>query len=178
MDNEDEVEDVTLDVQEEVEDTQEVEETEGEEEDVEDIKARLAKAEELANNYKVRAEKAEGKTKEIKTPKSDSKLSNFDMLALAKANIETKEDLDEVTSWAEYKKVSVAEALQSSVLKTILAEKTELRNSAAAVNMGTSRRANSAGISDDRLYNDAQKGILPESSEDIARLARLRLKRR
>jgi len=160
------------DIEEAAEDVSEVAAEEPEEEEI-DWEARAKKAESL-----IMESKAKAKTEKKVAPKADFKLSNFDMLALNKANIETEEDLDEVTRWADYNKVSVSEALKSNILKTVLAEKAELRNSAAAVNTGASRRANSAGISDDRLYADAQKGILPESSEDIARLARLRMKRR
>jgi len=62
MDNEEQVNDETLEVEE-----VEVETVDDEpEEDVDSLRSRLAKAEELANNYKVRAEKAEkGKPKQM-----------------------------------------------------------------------------------------------------------------
>lgn len=174
MEDETQVEDETLEVQEEteVEDTpEEVEETE--EESPEELKARLAKAEELANNYKARAEKAE---KKAKTPKTEStgSLSTPDILALTKANID-EEDIDEVLDYANYKKISIKEALNSNILKATLSEKKEQRNSAAVVNTGATRRGSSQ-ISDDRLLADARKGIMPESEADIARLTILKFK--
>ncbi len=173
MDNEEEVIDETLEVEEEVE----VETVEDEpEEDVDTLKARLAKAEELANNYKVRAEKAEKGKPKTAAPKQDSSLSTKDILALSKAQIED-EDLDEVLDYAAYKKLPIHEALKSSVLKATLAEKAELRKSAQAVNTGATRRAGNT-VTDDRIMADARKGLLPDSAEDIARLARMRLQKK
>jgi len=169
------VEDETLEVQEEV--IEETQDDEPEEESVDDLKTRIAKLEEEKENQKKRAEKAEAKTKGTKPTVATGTLTPQDLLALTKANIEA-DDLDEVLDYAKYKNISLTDALKSGVLKATLAEKAEYRNSAAAVNTGTSRRANSAGVSDDRLMADAEKGILPDSSEDIARLARLRLARR
>jgi len=133
-------------------------------------------------DWKARAEKAEAtiikakeKAKTVKPVQSDTKLSTFDMLALQKANIETEEDLEEVTRWADYNKISVAKALESNILKTVLSTKAEERKSAMAVNTGTGRRANTGQVSDERLLADAAKGILPNEG-DIGRLALLRHK--
>ena len=159
-------------VTEETLDTQEVEEVvevEEQDEPVDDIKAKLAKAEELANNYKIRAEKAEAKAKEA--PKAQE-LSAVDILAVSKANIEP-EDLGDVVDYAKYKGISIAEALRSPVVKATLAEKEELRKSAAAVNTGAVRRTSSK-VSDDQLLANARKGIMPDSDEDLARLVKLR----
>ena len=153
---------------------EEVQEEEEAEETVEDLKARLAKAEEERENQKKRAEKAEKKAKEA--PKAEGALSTADILAITKANIDD-EDLEEVLEYATFKKIGVSEALQSSILKATLAEKAELRKSALAVNTGTGRRAG-GNLSDDRLLSDAQKGNMPESEADIARLAVLRFKGR
>jgi hypothetical protein len=172
MDNEEEVNDETL----EVEDEPELETLDEEEEDVDTLRTRLAKAEELANNYKVRAEKAEkGKPKQTAV-KQDSSLSTKDILALSKAQIDD-EDLDEVLDYAAYKKLPIHEALKSTVLKATLTEKAELRKSAQAVNTGSTRRAGTA-VSDERIIADARKGIMPESEEDMVRLARLRLQKK
>ena len=172
---------VNYDTQEEeevvdVEETEEVEilpqeeeieeETEVEAEEEIDWKARALKAEKKFITAKVKHDKPKSS--------SDSKLSTFDMLALQKADIETEEDLDEVTRWADYNKISVAEALKSPILKTVLSGKAEERKSAAAVNTGGGRRAGGGALSDERLLADARKGILP-AGDDIARLAVLRI---
>lgn len=170
MDNyeNDVVEETTETPEEEVEETTEEVETEAEEVEEIDWEARAKKAEAAII-------KAKSKPKqEVSRPKSDSKLSTFDMLALQKANIETEDDLDEVVRWADYNKISVSEALKSNILKATLNEKAEERQSALAVNTGTGRRA-SGTVTDARLMADAQKGIMPESAEDIAKLARMRI---
>ena len=170
------VEGETLEVQEDViEETHDEPEIEQEEEV--DWKSEAEKAKELAENYKKRAEKAEAKSKGTKPTVATGTLTPQDLLALSNAKIDA-DDLDEVLDYAKYKNVSIAKALKSSVVKATIAEKVEYRNSAAAVNTGATRRANSAGVSDDRLLAEAEKGILPESSDDIARLARLRLTRK
>jgi len=176
MENDTQVEDETLEVQEEEVEVEEIADDEPEE-SPEDLKARLKKAEELANNYKVRAEKAEAKAKGgEKTAKIDTSLSTKDVLALSKANIDD-EDLDEVLEYASYKKMPIHEVLKSPILKATLAQKAEERKSAAAVNTGSTRRAGNT-TSDERLLADARKGVLPDSPDDIARLARLKLQRK
>ena len=169
MDNYDEetVEETTETPEEVVEDetTEDVveETTEDTEEEEIDWEARAKKAEAAII-------KAKSKPKsETKAPKIDGKLSTFDMLALQKADIETEEDLDEVVRWADYNKISVAEALKSNILKATLAEKAEERKSAMAVNTGTGRRSSGA-VSDERLLADAKKGIMPSTDEGLMQL--------
>ena len=175
MFNEDMVEDETLDIQNEEDTFTEEETTEDEEESVDDLKSRITKLEEEKENQKKRAEKAEQKNKVTKQP-NEGTLSAKDLIALAKADI-ADEDFDEVLEYAKFKKVSIADALNSSVIKATLAEKTELRKSAGAVNTGAGRRAG-VNISDEKLYADSKLGILPDSDADMERLAKLRLQRR
>lgn len=153
---------------------------EEEAEDVEAIKARAEKAEELAKNYKIRAEKAEklakGKTetKEAASPKTGD-MSSKDLYALMTAKV-SPEDIDEVKDYASLKKISISEALKSSVIKSILSEKEEQRNVSTASNVGSSKRGSSK-VSDETLLKNFQKNILPESDEDFERLAAIRNKR-
>ena len=143
-------------------------------ESVEEIKSRLAKVEQLANNYKIRAEKAERKSKE--QPKAESKtessVSTKDLYALSKANID-EDDISEVESFAKFKGISISEALKTSTLKAILMEKKENRSVAQASNTGTARRS-SVKQSDETLSERASKGDLPDSQDDIARLIKFR----
>lgn len=167
MEDETQVIEETLDTQDTVEETPE--------ETVEEIKARLAKAEELANNYKIRAEKAEKKAKDGE-PQTTNTLSAVDLLAVSKAGIEP-EDLDDIVEYAKFKNIPLHEALKSTVIKATLAEKNELRKSADATNTSSARRGN-ATVSDDRLLADAAKGDLPDSEDDLKRLIALRHKAR
>ena len=144
------------------------------EETVEEIKARLAKAEELAHNYKIRAEKAESKSKEA--PKvAPNDLSSKDTIALIRADV-ADEDIEEVVEYAKLKKISVTDALKTNIMKTILEQKREERTVASATNTGTARRSNTR-VSDEVLLDKASKGTLPETEEDMARLFNARHKR-
>ncbi len=155
----------------ELEETEEdVEETE--EEDKTDWKA-------VAAEEKAKREKAEQTIIKAKQkPKEETNgLSTQDIIALTRANIED-EDIDEVLDYAKYRKISVAEALKSNVVKATLSERTEERKSAQAVHTGGGTRRAGGSISDERLLADANKGIMPDSEEDIARIARLKFLKR
>lgn len=146
-------------------------------ESVEEIQARLAKAEELANNYKIRAEKAEKAQKQVqKAPEApvSSDLSTKDTIALMNAKVH-EDDIDEIVDFAKFKGMSVSDALKNDVVKTILSTKTEQRTVAEATNTGTSRRS-SAKVSDESLVANASAGKLPESDDEIERLLRAKLK--
>jgi len=89
-----------------------------EEEERKKLLEEAQKAKELADNYKIRAEKAESRTKEVKeTPKND--LTYLDTIALVKADV-SDEDISDIMDYASMKKISVAEALKSSVVKSLL----------------------------------------------------------
>lgn len=145
------------------------------EESVDEVKAKLAKTEELANNYKIRAEKAEKKLKEPKEIKdvekksSDNSLSTKDLYALTFSKV-AEEDIDEVLDYAKFKKISVSEALKTSTVKNLLKEKEEQRNIANATNTNTTRRSN-AKLSDEAVIEKAKKGNIPQTDEEISRLA-------
>jgi len=161
----------------EVEEVEEVEDTteevvEEEEEEEIDWEARAKKAE--ATIIKAKDKKAPKGTPEAKT---DSKLSIFDQKAIFNADIDTQEDLDEILDYAQRKNISVAKALESTVIKATLAENAQIRNSAKAVNTGTGRRA-SGTVTDAQLMADASKGKMPSSEEDIAKLARMRFNKK
>lgn len=143
----------------------------------EELLARLAKAEQLANNYKIRAEKAE-KAAKVK-PEFNSKpsptageISSKDLYALMSAKV-APEDIDEIKDYALMKKISISDALKTSVVKSILSEKEEQRKVASASNVGGTKRASSK-VSDETLMDNFANGILPETDNDIARLVALR----
>ncbi len=135
------------------------------------------KAEEVANNYKIRAEKAEKEAKNKYEPQKSSEISLTpkDLLMLNKSNIEA-EDLDEVVDFAKYRKITVAEALQNQTLKRILADRVEERRTAAATQTKGGRAP--VKTTDTAILQRAQQGVLPENEEDIDRLAEARLKSR
>ena len=146
---------------------------ESEEESIEEVKAKLAKAEELANNYKIRAEKAE-KAKVAPAPNKPAVQATAytleDQIAILKADVPV-EDISVVQEYANFKKIPLAEAVKSPIVKAELAERKELRTSAQAANVGSSKRG-SGKVTDDMLIANAGKGQLPESEDDMIRLWR------
>lgn len=143
-----------------------------------ELAEKLAKAEELANNYKIRAEKAEKIAKSVKTETSTKpspkagELSTKDIYALMDAKV-PEQDIEKVQEIATLKGISVSEAIKLPLTRQILSDEAEQRNTASAANVGGSKRSSSK-ISDEVLLSKAQKGELPTSDEDIMRLTRIR----
>lgn len=104
---------------------------------------------------------------------SEKSLSQTDIIYVAKADIH-EDDLEEVLTYAKNNKVTVKEAHQ--YLKPILDVKAEQRKTADGTNTNGGKRGSSK-LSDEALLAEADKGKLPESDEDIARLTSLKLKR-
>jgi hypothetical protein len=146
------------------------------EEDTTDWKAIALKNEELANNQKIRAEKAEGKLKQVKpeaqVSKSKNDLGSKDLYALMEAKV-PQDDIDEVIDYAKFKGVSIQEALKTSFVKATLSEKAEQRRIADSTNTGNTRR-NSGKVSIDTIMSKASAGEMPESDDDMMALIRAR----
>lgn len=102
-----------------------------------------------------------------------SKLSQADLFAIIKAGIE-EEDIAEVADYAKLKKISVSDALKTTVVKQILAEKAEQRKVADGTNTGPAKRG-SAKVSDEALISNAKAGKMPENDDDMNRLIKLQL---
>lgn len=141
-----------------------------------DWETRAKKAEELASNYKIRAEKAERNSKELKRSTVDTKeapkaaaMSVQDYLALSKANIH-EDDISEVEEWARFKGMSISQALKTSTVKSILSEKEEFRKTASASNTGAARRGQ-VKPSPESILTKARAG---DVTEDVDALAQAR----
>lgn len=132
---------------------------------------KLTKAEELANNQRIRAEKAEkankGNSGAGDTAKNETDLSPKDTIALIGAKVTDPEDIDEVVEYAQFKKISIADALKSNVIISSLAEKAEKRKTADATSTSASRRGQSK-VGDDVLLKNLSKGEIPEKGSDEA----------
>lgn len=101
--------------------------------------------------------------------KKDVDLSPKDAIAIMRANVHN-DDIDEVLDYAKYKKISVEEAIKSSTVKSILAEREEYRKTQEATNTGTSKRV-TMKVSDEALLAGLSKGNVPEKgSSDAERL--------
>lgn len=141
--------------------------------DVESVKSELEKAKELANNYKIRAEKAEKLAKQA--PKELGKqveVSTSDIIALTRANIH-EDDIADVQEYAKFKGISIKEALNSSVVKTLISENTEKRNVALASNTSSARRSPTQA-SEETLLSRASRGEMPSNENDLIRLVKAR----
>lgn len=111
---------------------------------------------------------------ETPAPASNDKLSSLDVIAIMNGKV-PEEDITDVVEFAAFKKISVAEALKTPMMKTMLAEKAEFRKTAEGSQTGSQRRG-SGKVSDETLLENAGKGQMPESPEDMGRLAALRFK--
>lgn len=116
----------------------------------------------------------EEKKQEAPTEKSSDSLSSTDVIAVINAKI-PQEDIPEIAEYAKFKKISFTEALSHNVVKTILADNAEQRRIAEGTATGDGKKRGSSKLSDDALLSNAEKGIMPESSEDMSRLAGLQL---
>lgn len=176
MDEEKNVDETTQNEPETTTDEEEtVEEEETSKNDEPDLEE-LRKKAELADNYKVRAEKAEKKLKEsekpAEKPSQDDSLSTKDVLALAKSTIHD-DDVEEVINYAKFKGISVAEALKSDYVKTYSSNREEERKTAAATQTKGGQRGQ-AKVSDDRILSDAKSG----KEVDPEKLAEARIRQK
>lgn len=138
--------------------------------DTTDWKARAEKAEELARNQRIRAEKAERLAKTIKPTTNQeantSGLTTRDYLALTNAKVH-EDDISDVEEYAKFKNISLADALKSPVVQTIIKDKEEQRKTANATNV-RNVRAGSTKVNPQDLIDKARKG---EKIEDPSALA-------
>lgn len=147
-----------------------------EEEVVEEADERDAKIEALEKENKtLKIQKAKNREKSEKKveEKPTEDISTKDLYSLMSAEV-VEEDVSEVVDYAKFKGISVAEALKTETIKSILEGKKEARNVAQATNTGSSKKGTSSVSGEDILAN-ANKGKLPESDEDFAKLAQARI---
>lgn len=149
--------------------TEEIVDSETTEEPEVDWKSEAEKAKELANNQRIRAEKAEKRIKEshVETKVETKDISSMDTIAFINAKVTDEEDVREVLDYAKFKKISVSEALKSPIVKASLQQKEELRNTANATSTGRNRPG-SAKVSGDTLLEKARKtGEVPDTEEGL-----------
>lgn len=184
MENENEVEQDTLNTANEdttSENTETTEETtdtteETQEESVEELKARLAKAEEIAKNQRIRAEKAEKAVKPEKKQEvsTDYKMTDEDFLAVIENKV-PRQYLGEVKEYAQLKKISLAKALETPLMKIHLKNLAETDQTAQAANVKRSARGTGKVSGDSLLDKALSSGTLPDSDDDMRALSIARL---
>ena len=114
-------------------------------------------------------------TKEEKTEtKSETKSENLSLKDIRALQDVHDDDVDQITDYAKFKGVSVAEAKKLPEMQSLLRTKEEERKTAQATNTGGGRKGSSKVTGED-LIERAMSGQLPESDEDIVKLAEARL---
>lgn len=148
-------------------------------EDTEQPNQELIKAQELATNQKIRAEKAESELKKLKSqkveeeqPKKTSE-DNFSLKDIRALNSVHDEDVDKVVKYAKLENISIPEAVRSPIMQVILREADEQRKTAKAANTGGGKRGVSK-LSDEAILAEVEKGNISEKYEDIERFAEAR----
>jgi len=154
------------------------EDDKGDEPNIEELKeqnkklfARAKKAEgfELKDGKWIKPERVVEKKPEVKKEPS-FELSAKDALLLAKADVDL-DDVDEVVDFAKYRKITVAEAIKSPLLKSIIDERKEERKTANATLMNNTRKTSTP--TNEAIIEKAQRGELKE--DDIDRLVQARM---
>ena len=105
---------------------------------------------------------------ETETPKNDT-LSPKDYLALTENKVGS-EDFDEVMRLSKVLDKPIFETLKDSTTKLILKNRLEERETASATETKKSYKK-SGQSTGDRLINDFEKGNVPDTEEDTAKLA-------
>jgi hypothetical protein len=155
------------DTTEEVVNTEEVEETTAQVETEDQPQEDIELLKEQNKRLFERAKKAEAEAKELKakvTPKPQPKvepsekqdgLTPLDAVLLAKSNVSEPEDIEEVITYAQYKKISIKDALADKTLQLILRDKADTRATSEATNTGPARRGTVKPTDEQILANAA-----------------------
>jgi hypothetical protein len=143
------------------------------EESPEELKEKLLKAEELAKNQKIRAEKAEKALKQIKPEKpmenETPKNEQYTLKELKALGNVHEEDLDRVTKWAKAEGITIDVALKDPDLQAVLKRREEERRTAEATNVAPARRGTSTPTPE-AIIENFSKGNIPSKDEDITKL--------
>ena len=135
-------------------------------EEVSALDAKANKAEEIANNQKIRAEKAEALAKGSKTEKETPKNVNRSLKETVKdakaiQDLDNDEDIDEVMDYAERKGITLTEARKSPFIQSFLQTTKEQRKTAEATSTASNRKSNNSS-SAASLLQRATKGELKD----------------
>lgn len=142
-----------------------------------EVSMKLKKAEEIAENQRIRAEKAEQQLKALKNKpaeKENSKKQGFDLKDIRALQDVPDEDVDDVTEYAKFKGISIAEAKKSPVVQTLLKTRAEERATAQAANTGVMRKG-ATKVSHETILNDFNNGVVSEKDEDVQKLVEAQL---
>lgn len=148
---------------------------EGFQEEKSEAEIRAEKAEKKAQDQELRAKKAEQELKALKdkpqekeTPKNDYSLNDIRAL-----NDVHDDDVSEITDFAKYKGISIAEAKKHPTISVYLKNRAEERKTAEATNTGGGRKGTSR-TTDDDLLEKVNKGE-ELSDDEMTRAAKARI---
>lgn len=96
-----------------------------------------------------------------------------DAVLLAKSNVEA-EDIDEIIAFADYRKISVGDALKNDTMQAILKDRVEKRKTAEATQINPPGRSQPRETAE-TVVELASRGQLPETDEGVERLAAARV---
>jgi len=113
------------------------------------------------------------RAKKKEAQESPSGMSLRDVLALKDADV-SADDLEDVQEYAAFKKISIAEALKSPTLKTILGQKAEERKTALATATKGGAKAISKTTGEDLLRRAETTGELPSDDASLQKLIEAR----
>lgn len=146
--------------------------------ETEEVDDRDSKIEELEKQVKtLKIQKGKAKEKATATPApANGDLSQTDLYALIKGDV-AESDIQEVTDYAKLKGITVSEALNTPVMKTILEDNAETRTVANASNTGSTKRSQKQA-SEEALLKNARDGKMPTSDAEMERLIDAKLEDR
>lgn len=161
-------------IEEVIEETVQEAEPETEVEDEEKLELRK-KVETLEAQKEHWREKAEKKVTAQPKAEPTTGLSSKDLIALMKSDVH-EDDVDEVVDYAKFKKISIAEALKTTVVRASLDEKREQRKTAEATNVGRTRSGNVRNSEETLLGKARKTGEIPDNRDDLDRMLEHRYK--
>ena len=132
-----------------------------EHDEVEELRKQNKTLEAQKDHWRKKAQTKNDKP-EDSTAKGD--LSSKDLLSVMRANVHD-DDLDEVIEFAKFKGISVSEAMNNDVVKTILSNNTEFRKTANTANTANARKG-AQKVSSDTLTANLSKGQVPDTNEE------------
>lgn len=140
---------------------------------------KIAELEKTNKQLFERAKKAELKVKEAPppAPAPEPTLSEKDRFALYKGDV-SADDIDDVLEYARFKKLTVSDALKSSVVTNMLAEKKEQRRTAEATQTRNSPRGTTKVSGAELLAKANRTGEVPDTDEGMQALVLERLAKR
>lgn len=172
----DETEEVynTEDVEETVADTDTENEAPDDSELVEKNRKLFERAKKAEAEARALREKIQAKVPAVAAEKQDG-LSSMDTIALIDAKVTNKDDIETVQEYARLKGLSIGEALATPLVKSILKDNAEQRQTAEASNTAPARRG-STKLTDEQILSNAQSGKFTDDPEALAE-ARMAAKR-